>query len=148
VLTTEPGKTELCLSKGIPEPRHVAGNRGLARRDITAVGRLNNDIGLCRYRYLWSDIEYESPRFALADSERAARLCRSGRRHGRPYSGSKLRSRFLKIGNKRLEVLRGLGVLDLLRQPARASLEGWLWLRCHRSLCHSRLYKTMERRIC
>jgi hypothetical protein len=31
VLTTEPGKTELCLSKGIPEPRHVAGNRGLDR---------------------------------------------------------------------------------------------------------------------
>jgi membrane fusion protein, multidrug efflux system len=27
VLTTEPGETELCLSKGIPEPRHVAGNR-------------------------------------------------------------------------------------------------------------------------
>jgi hypothetical protein len=51
VLTTEPGKTELCLSKGIPEPRHVAENRGLARRD-SRMFDLNGEASTARTKQI------------------------------------------------------------------------------------------------
>ena len=64
-LGTEPGERELplngvALARAVGAAFNKEGNESDVRlkRDIEAVSRLDNGIGLYRFRYLWSDQEY------------------------------------------------------------------------------------------
>jgi hypothetical protein len=54
----------------------------------------------------------------------------------------------VKWRNRKRSVASGPKLAAIACAPAQASVEGWLWLRCHHSSHHSCFYKTRERRKC